>query len=158
MASKLDLQNEIIKNLFEAIKGNENIKKEITENLKSRLIKENPENKIQSEIFKSKYAKIMQDYTEKVYDALLSNINNFQSLQDDLQKINLDQELDFNKFDDFGDNDINNFEEGLREHHEEFDCFGNNEGISYRSSFNLDNKEEMISKLIIETRNSLYNK
>lgn len=169
IANKLDLQNKIIENLFEALKENEIVKQEITECLERKLNlitkekeKENSsaESKMQSEIFKSKYAKIMQDYIDKVYETLFNNINNFQSLQDDLKKINLDKEFDFNKFDDFWEEDFDNkFPQGSEElqHQDDFDFFGD-EGICYRSSFNLDNKEEMISKLIIETRNSLFNK
>jgi len=167
IASKLDLQNKIIENLFEALKANETIKKEITENLRIKIIENenNPEAKIQqSEIFKSKYAKIMQDYTEKVYEALFNNVRNFQSLQNDLKTINLDQELDFNIFDDFPvavDIDINNkFEEKgyNQQNKDDLDFFEDCEDICYRSSFNLEKEDEMISKLIIETRNSLYNK
>lgn len=166
IANKLDLQNKIIENLFESLKNNEKIKKEITENLKIKIAKEDSNDKINNEIFKSRYAKILQDYTEKVYETLLNNIRNFQSLQDDLKKINLDQELDFNKFDDFAENqnfhnenfnlNDNNFLEN-NEFDQELNSYAN-QGISYRSSYNLDNKDEMISKLIIETRNSLFNK
>ena len=158
LANKLDLQNKIIENLFESIKNKDNIKKEITENLRIKIANENSESKMNSEIFKRRYAKILQDYTEKIYETLLNNVRNFQSLQDDLKKINLDQELDFNKFDNFDEmeqNDNDNFEHN--EHEEDFDHYGN-EGVTYRSSYNMENKDDMISKLIIETRNSLYNK
>jgi len=152
-AKKCDLQNKIIENLFYCIKNDKNINKVIVETLKQQKQSENFD-KYRNEIFKTKYTKILNDYTEKVYDALYNNIKNFQTLQDDLKKIDLDQELEFEKFEEFVEDDINDFQNGNNSK----DFVKEDDEINYRSSFNFNNKDEMISKLLIETRNSLYNK
>ncbi len=152
IANKCDLQNKLIENLFQCIFSNENIKKQILDNLQLNVMNEkNMSNNFidtNKEIFKKQYLKILYDYSDKVYETIYNNIKNYENLQDDLKKVNLDQELDFE--------DLENINISNNEILDEKSQFSIDESINYRSSFNLEKQEEMISKLIIESRNSLY--
>lgn len=179
-ASKCDLQNKIIDNLFSCILNNEKIKKGILDNLYNNILKDKHPDKYAQELTKKHYSKLLQDYTEKVYDTLLNNLKNFKSLQEDLNKLNLETELDFYTFDDLEENNQDNSQRSFSDTQDKNKFYNinkflneNKKGdsetenlnnlddpveplkINFRSSYNVLNHEELISRLIIETKKSI---
>lgn len=151
-AGKCDLNNKIIDNLIYCTSNNDKIKKELLENLCNKILKDKASDKYTQEIIKKPYIKLLQDYADKVYETLFNSLKNFKSLQEDLNQLNLDRELDFYKFDDSEENKNTNVETYLNDS-DDVDN-ENNFSINFRSSYNPKNQDELISRLITETKNS----